>query len=93
MIIFEDSTIKEEATVKSTHRSTGPNMTGVLIGNIRTDRKTEGQPWEDTARRQPSASQERDFKEGITPAYTLILDAQPPELQEKYMSAFNATQL
>lgn len=38
-------------------------MTGVPIENIGQTRKTEGQPSEDTGRRQPSASQGKRLQE------------------------------
>lgn len=53
-------------------------MTGVLIGNIRTDKKARG-----TAGHRKKAAICKPSKETSgesKPAYTVILDAQPPEL-------------
>lgn len=63
------------------------NLTGVLIReNLNTKRDTrdaqaEARPYEDTARRQLSASQVEASKENQS-ANTLILDLQPLELRE-----------
>ena len=60
--------------------STGPNMTGVLIGNIRTDKKDRGTAMGGHSKKAAICKPRKETSGESTPAYTSILDAQPPEL-------------
>ena len=58
----------------------GPNKTGVLIGNIRTDKKDRGTAMGGHSKKAAICKPRKETSGESTPAYTSILDAQPPEL-------------